>query len=137
MFRLNSPARRHLTVTAIADDLATLESLEHYLRPRVTVRVVPQLAGALSSVAASDAVVFYPDGFGSRHVRAFVRQLLDHSALSLVIAVTADPKRFRAMMPRAGATNRFIVLAQPAWPWELLTTIQATLPCLRREASPC
>jgi hypothetical protein len=137
MFRLNSPTRRHLTVTAIADDLGTLESLERYLGPRVTVRIVPQLAGALSNVAASDAVLFYPDGFGSRHVRAFVRQLLDHSALALVIAVTADPSRLRAMIPRASAANRFVVLAQPAWPWELLTTIQATLPCLRRGASPC
>ncbi len=137
MFRPNPPVRRSLTVTAIADDLATLESLEQYLRPRVTVRIVPQLAGALANVAASDAVVFYPDGFGSRNVRAFVRQLLDHSALSLVIAVTADPNRFRAMIPRASATNRFIVLAKPAWPWELLRTIQATLPCVRREISPC
>ncbi len=137
MFHANFPRRRSLTVTAVAD-IATLESLEHYLHPRVSFRAVPELEGAFTSLAASDAVVFYPDGFAPGAVQLLVRRLIGHATLDLVIVVTAQPERFRALSHSRATANRFIVFSKPAWPWELFATIQASLPDLRRqEACSC
>lgn len=138
MFQLSLPQRRSLTISAVADDLATLEGLQRYLQPRVSFRAVPALKKAFASLAASDAVVFYPDGFSTRGVQRFVRQLLDNATVAVVIIVTACPEQFRGLSDASATADRFIVLSRPAWPWELFATIQATLPRPRREdAHPC
>ena len=133
MFQSNFPTRRSLTVTTIADDISTLEGLERYLHARVSFRAVTELEGAVASVAASDAVVLYPDGFAPNAVQHFVRHLIGNTSLSLVIVVTGQPERFRALSDSRATANRFIVLLRPVWPWELLATIQAGLPYPGRE----
>jgi hypothetical protein len=133
MFRVNLTQRRGLTVTTVADDIGILDGLKRYMQARVSFRAVPEIAQAIRSLAASDAVVFYPDGFGARGVQLFIRRLVDHSTLSLVIVVTAEPERFRRLTQSRATANRFIVLGWPAWPWEVFATIQAALPGRRRE----
>ena len=133
MFQINVPTRRSLTVMTVADDIPTLEGLERYLHPRVSFLAVPELDGAVAGLAASDAVVLYPDGFAVRAVERFVRRLICDTTLSLVIVVTAQVDRFRALSQSRATASRFIVLSQPVWPWELFATIQASLPYPRRE----
>jgi hypothetical protein len=99
---------------------------------------VPTLEDAFATSAASDAVVFYPDGFATSAVRRFIRRLIGNATLSLVIIVTWHPERFAALDYMPAATNKFIVLSEPAWPWELFATIQSSLPRFRRvDSSTC
>ena len=138
MFRLSFPKRRSLTVTVVAEDRSTLDSIGHYLKRHVTFLAVPTLEDAFVKSAASDAIVFYPDGFATVAVRRFVHRLLGHATLSLVIIVTAHPQRFAGLDFLRAATNKFIVLSEPAWPWELFATIHSSLPRFRRmDSSPC
>lgn len=133
MFRLNLSTRRSLTVTTVADDMTTLESLGRYLQRRVSFRAAPDLETAFASLAASDAVVFYPDGYAQRGVQSFVSRLISNTTLSLVIVVTKDPERFRALSQSRTTASQFIVLSQPAWPWELFATIAAGFPYVQHE----
>jgi hypothetical protein len=133
MFRLRTRKRRSLTVATVAADLSKLDSLERYLRGRVSVRAVSALEGAFATLAASDAVVFYPDGFAISAVRHFLRRLIGHTGLALVIVVTAEPERFQPLERARATANRFIVLSAPVWPWELLATMRSSVPGLREE----
>jgi hypothetical protein len=138
MFRLSATKRRSLTVATVADDLSTLESVGRYLHERVSFRAVPTLEGAFETLAVSDVVVFYPDGFSLRAVQLFVRRLVGHATLPLVIVVTAEPDRFQPLSRSRRTADRFVVFAMPAWPWELFATIQASLPGPKRgDPGPC
>jgi hypothetical protein len=138
MFRVSFPKRRSLAVTVVAEDRCTLHSIGHYLNRHLTFFAVPTLEDAFTKSAASDAVVFYPDRFPNAAVQRFIRRLIGNATLSLVIIVTAHPERFVGLDYLRVAMNKFIVLSEPAWPWELLATIHSTLPGFRRlDSSPC
>jgi hypothetical protein len=125
-------------VAAVAADPSRLHSLERYFRGRVSVRATFTLEGAFATLAASDAVVFYPDGFAIRGVQRFLRRLIAHAGLSLVIVVTAEPERFQPLHRSRATANRFVVFSAPAWPWELLATMRSSLPGLReKDAAAC
>jgi len=131
MFRLSFPKRRSLTLTVVAEDRSILHSIGHYLNRHVTCFAVPTLEDAFTMSAASDAIVFYPDGFATAAVRRFIQRLIGNATLSLVIIVTWHKERFAALDYMPAATNNFIVLSEPAWPWELFATIQSSLPRFR------
>ena len=120
-------------MAAIAADSSKLDSLERYLRGQVSVRAVSALEGAFATLAASDAVVFYPDGFGSPSVRHFLRLLIGTTGLALVIVVTSEPDRFQPLHRSRATANRFVVSSAPAWPWELLAMMRLSIPGLREE----
>jgi hypothetical protein len=124
MFRLSLPKRRSLTVSAVASDLPTLDGIGRYLDRRVSFRVLS---------AASDVVLFYPDGFPMSHVQNFVRRLLGNATLSLVIVVTTRADLFLPLARSRTSADKFIVLPMPAWPWELFATIQSSLPGFHRD----
>jgi hypothetical protein len=128
MFQIRTTRRRGLTVTSVADDVGLLEGLERYLHSRVSFRAAPALGDATTILAASDVVVFYPDGFPAGAAQRFLRRLIDQSTIPLVIVVSRDAQRFRELGHSRATANRFIVLGWPAWPWELFATIQAALP---------
>jgi hypothetical protein len=135
MFRLSARKRRSLTVTGIASDAATLEGLGHYLGQWFWFNAARDLEAGFVASAASDAVVFYPDGFAPAKHPGFVRRLIGNATLSLVIVVTEHPERFRALARSRVASDKFIVLSQPIWPWDLLATLQASLPGFRKQVS--
>ena len=138
MFRFDWRKRRALTVTTVADDLSALDDLGRYLHQKVSFRVVPVLEGAFANLAASDAVVFYPDSFAPRSVQLFLRRLIGHATLSLVIIVTEHPERFDPLNRSHATANKFIVFSRPAWPWEILAALRAGLPGLHPEGGgPC
>jgi hypothetical protein len=137
MFRIQ-PKRRSLIVTVVAEDRSILHSVGHYLSRHVTSFAAPTLDDALMKSAASDAVVFFPDGFTDAAVLHIVRRLMRNATLSLVIIVSAHPESFAGLDFLRAATNKFIVLSAPAWPWDLLATIHSSLPRFGRAASsPC
>jgi hypothetical protein len=138
MFRLASSNRRSITVMLVSQDLSTIDRTERYMRRRVSFRAVWALDEALTKAAASDAVVFYPDGFPPRAVRTFVQRLAASATLSLVIVVTRHPEQFRDLEHPNAMANRAIVLSEPAWPWEIYATIHSSLPGFSRSGSgPC
>jgi hypothetical protein len=134
MFRISLPKCRSLTVTAVANDLATLEGLGVYLTRRVSFRAVDGLTQAFVLSAASDVVLFYPDGFPTGVVQKFARRLLGNATLSLVILATRRPDAFLPLASSRAFAHKVIVLPAPAWPWELFATIHSSLPAFRRSA---
>ena len=133
MFRLSLPKRRSLTVSAVASDLPTLDGIGRYLDRRVSFRAIHGLSQAFVLSAASDVVLFYPDGFPMSHVQNFVRRLLGNATLSLVIVVTTRADLFLPLARSRTSADKFIVLPTPAWPWELFATIQSSLPGFHRD----
>lgn len=133
MFRISLPKRRSLTVTAVAQELSTLEGLGTYLTGRVSFRAVQGLTQAFVLSAASDVVLFYPDGFPMGPVQTFVRRLLGNATLSLVILATRCPDAFLPLARSRASAHKFIVLQTPVWPWELFATIHSSLPAFRRD----
>jgi hypothetical protein len=134
MFHLKFPKRRSVTITAVAEDVDTLESLAHYLRRRVSFNSARDLDHAFTTSAASDVVLFYPDGFSVPEVYEFALRVLGNTTLSLVVVVTGHPERFNVLLQASVMVNRLIVLAKPAWPWELFATIQSGLPSFGRQS---
>ena len=122
-------------VTAICNDISTLEGLGGYMNRRVTYRSVLAVSEASKVSMSSDCVVLYPDGFPARAAQRLARDLINCPTVSLVIIVTAWPNEYQALDRTRTANNRLIMLSPPAWPWTLFATIQSSLPSLRREAS--
>jgi hypothetical protein len=112
-----------------------VDGLARYLNPRGTFRAVLALPKAARNAMASDAVILYPDDFAAAGVLDLAVRLLNRKSVSLLIIVTANPARFRALERSRQATSKLVVLSKPAWPWTLLATIESTLQHARREGS--
>jgi hypothetical protein len=71
-------------------------------------------------------VVFFPDDFSWDKVTHALEDLHHERPQVLCVLVTREPRRANRLLERDGDV-RLLVIAKPAWGWDLLETIRARL----------
>jgi hypothetical protein len=123
---LERPRTKPLHVTIVSDNEETLERLRAYFDdvgvPTEGKRTV-RAAGTL--VAATTAVVLFPDDFPERDVIALVGRLRRSRPRVLLLLVTRDPQRFGDAVASDGKSTPPLVLPKPSFGWSILDAIRA------------
>lgn len=125
---MRPPRRRPVIYVAIVSKSSeTLEALEAYLKqvgvPSHGTRAVHDLS--MAAPAFATAAVIFPDDFEAGEAFALVRELRRQRPHMLVVIVTREPARFRAISGAADRSAVPIVLPRPSFGWEILDAIRA------------
>jgi hypothetical protein len=118
--------RKPLHVTVVSDNEETLEGLRAYFDgagvptdARRTLRTVS------SVVAATTAVVLFPDDLRQIDTVALVSRLRRARPRMLVVLVTRDAGRFEEALAPDGRSMPPLVLPKPSFGWSILDAIRA------------
>jgi hypothetical protein len=125
-------ASRALTITIVSDNPETLDGLQGYLEASgVSSRGTRGITTCVDATTPStSAVVFFPDDSPWDKVTLALEELHHERPTVLCVLVTREPLRANRLLERDGNAP-LLVIAKPAWGWDLLETIRARLEELR------
>jgi hypothetical protein len=118
-----------LEVTVFARHAETLNGLEAYfrdagVRSRGSLALPP--APLLPNTTA--AVVLFPDDFPEPEVVSTIQALRDARPSVLLVVVTGQPKRLGASLDPDGRSLQPVLLAKPAFGWNILDAVRLHAP---------
>lgn len=123
-----SPTMR---VVIVSDNSETLDGLQEYLqRAGIAAHGTRHLVGSRIE-PSMEAVVVFPDDFGTSDVIALVVRLVRARERIRCLLVTRDPRGLQALLASTGIDDaclaRTIVIAKPAWGWTILDGLRTRL----------
>jgi hypothetical protein len=123
---VDRPRAKPLHVTVVSDNEETLERLRAYFDDAgVPTEGKRSVRAASTLVAATTAVVLFPDDFAERDVIALVGRLRRSRPRVLLLLVTREPQRFGDVVAPDGKSIPPLVLPKPSFGWSILDAIRA------------
>jgi len=108
-------------VAIVSRNAKTVEALRSYLHAaNVGVHPIEEI-GTCARRSRTHAFVIFPDDYRWESVVAAIADLDVAHPKALPVLVTAQPKRFEALVDR----ERVVIIARPAWGWTILDAIRA------------
>lgn len=113
-------------VTIVSNNPETLDDLRGYLEQSGVRTRCTSAMGDLSLVAPEGAVgtVLFPDDFAASDV-SFVREIRRQRPRFLILIVTREPNRVRAILDDDARSPGLVVLPIPSFGWDILDAIRA------------
>lgn len=111
-------------VAVVSKNRETVDGLHAYFtRAGVMAQAMRSLTDARAFAPPTAAVVIFPDDLQGPDVLAALDRLREAKPASLVVLVTAEPRRFSALASAPDA--HVVVLPKPAFGWTILDAIRA------------
>jgi hypothetical protein len=125
--RSTASSSKGLSVTIVANQTATLDGLEGYLRGAGVVTATTHMVDRILDVTPPScaAVILFADEYGASGVTRALAALRRARPAVLLVIVTSEPRRFGGR-PRRGSEGLVpVVIPKPPWAWTLLDAVRA------------